>query len=195
MNKISKDEMTRYRQEGANAFKEGKRLRDNPFAPGQEKLLWAEGYYLEMCSTQFTNPDRHRRYGLRPGDIVEFQKEEYEVSRIDGLDNNSAMLFKADGSEYKAVAEWCKIKKKIEDRIADMAADVDYMMQTTYDNGFDRRKGFKSGIAWQKEKMVAARDKINERYGVLVEKENETPEEIAIRKGLYEAIQIINQYF
>lgn len=69
----------------------------------------------------FTNEKRTRYYGLRVGDIIqhsafgiEFQGE---IIELGGSDNNCVYVKREDnGESVKAVAEWCKIITKVEDR-------------------------------------------------------------------------------
>ena len=69
------------------------------------------------------NKDRRRYYGVRVGDKVVYgipgfpdTDSEYEVVGYGFLDNNRVILRDADGGEMKAVAEYCSIILKIEDK-------------------------------------------------------------------------------
>lgn len=69
------------------------------------------------------NKDRRRYYGVRVGDRVVYgipgfpdTDSEYEVIRYGFLDNNRVILRDSDGNEMKAVAEYCRIISKVEDK-------------------------------------------------------------------------------
>jgi hypothetical protein len=68
------------------------------------------------------NTKRNRCYGVRLGDIVSydvpgFPKEDktYIVVHYGFMDNNRVYLQDGEGNIKKAVAEWCRIVKKVED--------------------------------------------------------------------------------
>lgn len=69
------------------------------------------------------NKDRRRYYGVRVGDRVIYgipgfpdTDGEYEVVGYGFLDNNRVILKDANGKEVKAVAEYCRIISKVEDK-------------------------------------------------------------------------------
>jgi len=41
-----------------------------------------------------------------------------------------------------------KVKAKLSDEEIEQAANDDYRKQTKYDDGYDRKKGFKAGVKW-----------------------------------------------
>ena len=72
----------------------------------------------------FNNASRDRYYGVRVGDIVRYgvpglpqDKETYEVIRYGFMDNNRVILRSKSGEEIRAVAEWCEVIEKIEDKV------------------------------------------------------------------------------
>ena len=76
----------------------------------------------------FTNERRNRYYGLRIGDIVEFEilghnKLRAEVIEYVYMDNNRVILRLLSGKQTGEitdwVAEWCTIIEKVEDRFPD----------------------------------------------------------------------------
>jgi hypothetical protein len=67
----------------------------------------------------FTNEKRNRYYGIRVGDIVKYYTHEGEVIELDPMNNNSVLIkteSKPVFKNIKAVAEWCEIITKVEDR-------------------------------------------------------------------------------
>lgn len=69
------------------------------------------------------NEKRNCFYGVRVGDTVEYGTpgfpetyKTYEVVAYGFMDNNRVILQDKDGKRIKAVAEWCKIKVKVEDK-------------------------------------------------------------------------------
>ena len=69
------------------------------------------------------NVSRTRYYGLRVGDLVSYDipgtaktGETYEVISYGFMDNNRVILRDDKGEEIEAVAEWCQIITKVEDR-------------------------------------------------------------------------------
>lgn len=74
---------------------------------------------MEDCNTS-----RRRFYGVRVGDTVRYgvpgfpdTYDTYEVIRYGFMDNNRVILRDKDGKEMSAVAEWCEIIKKVEDKL------------------------------------------------------------------------------
>lgn len=68
---------------------------------------------------EFTNEKRSRYYGLRVGDIVKckaYNINKAEVAAYSFSDNNRVELLLPDGKAISAVAEWCEIITKVEDR-------------------------------------------------------------------------------
>lgn len=69
----------------------------------------------------FDNVNRNRFYGVRVGDIVKYgippleDDKEYKVVRYGFADNNRVYLQDSGGNIRSAVAEWCKIIRKVED--------------------------------------------------------------------------------
>lgn len=72
-------------------------------------------------NSQFDNEKRNRYYGVRVGDMVDYKLFKNtikgEVSRYGFMDNNCVYIKCDDGKEIKAVAEWCTIIEKVEDKI------------------------------------------------------------------------------
>jgi len=73
----------------------------------------------------FDNPERHRYYGLRKGDLVTIRTGmqnnpkivNAEVIDYGVWDNNRVILKFEDGTETPWVAEWCTIVTKVEDKV------------------------------------------------------------------------------
>lgn len=70
------------------------------------------------------NASRRCFYGVRVGDTVRYgvpgfpeTYDTYEVIWYGFLDNNRVILRDKDGKEMKAVAEWCEIIEKVEDKV------------------------------------------------------------------------------
>ena len=70
----------------------------------------------------FDNTARNRYYGVRVGDTVRYgipgqpDKETCEVIRYGFMDNNRVILRSKSGKEIRAVAEWCEVIEKVEDK-------------------------------------------------------------------------------
>ena len=71
----------------------------------------------------FDNKERRRYYGVRVGDTVTYDvpgipvsDETYTVVGYGFMDNNCVYLkSNKDGSDLRAVAEYCRIVKKVDD--------------------------------------------------------------------------------
>lgn len=79
-----------------------------------------------MPLSNFSNEKRNRYYGIRVGDLVRCKYTPnpdtvYEVVALCFMDNNGVFI-QEDGKEpVKAVAEYCEIVEKIEDRDLEMS--------------------------------------------------------------------------
>lgn len=61
------------------------------------------------------NIDRSRRYGLREGDIVTWNKiKGCKVFSLAQCDNNRAIIVSPDDSYFSVTAEHCEIETKVE---------------------------------------------------------------------------------
>lgn len=71
---------------------------------------------------KFQNENRSRSYGLRPGDIVTIMydnDDKYIIKELIPSDNNKVVIGSLSTLEVTtAVAEHCKIIKKVEDEAA-----------------------------------------------------------------------------
>lgn len=65
--------------------------------------------------TPFDNERRTRYYGLRIGDLVKYLGYEGEVTAYGFMDNNRVEI-KTDKGPVSAVAEWCTILTRVENR-------------------------------------------------------------------------------
>ena len=69
------------------------------------------------------NVNRNRYYGVRVGDTVKYgipsDPESYDTYTVTGyfnLDNNRVIVKDVHGNEKPAVAEWCQVITKVEDK-------------------------------------------------------------------------------
>lgn len=74
---------------------------------------------VRRCKVLKSNDDRNRYYGLNLLDYVEysFNKNVLAIGLIlelVDLDNNKVLILNETGGVVEAVAEWCKIKKKVD---------------------------------------------------------------------------------
>ena len=77
-------------------------------------------YIPKFLTPEFDNVDRKKYYGLRRGDLVDYDNfglkhKNCIVVYFDLMDDNRVQLQTEDGDIFPAVAEWCKISKKMED--------------------------------------------------------------------------------
>ena len=76
-----------------------------------------------MYNYKDENKDRKRCYGVRIGDTVRYRIPgdpvddiDYEVTAYDDMDNNRVYLKGPDGETLEAVAEYCLVVTKVEDK-------------------------------------------------------------------------------
>ena len=86
----------------------------------QNKKMKRGNTEVYLGNVEFDNKDRKRYYGLRKGDTVEekgFGKSKKgEVIGYGFLDNNQVMIKMENGKITDAVAEYCEIITKVEDK-------------------------------------------------------------------------------
>lgn len=75
------------------------------------------------------NIKRNRYYGLRIGDKVQYKvpgislpndETIYEIVEYGYMDNNRVILVDKNGEKHEAVAEWCKIIEKADNRVVEI---------------------------------------------------------------------------